>query len=149
MMRMREGMLLAGLLLAVAAPAWAQMQSMPVYFAPKGGIGITLDGDFGREASTKIADVAAANNPTAIGGRAYVGLPFITVGLGASVYDPKIVGISSATQFMGRAALKVFGGPLVPIAVSLQVGAGYLSQGTGTTASKLVSVPIGLGAALN
>src|ERR1041384_5386039 len=100
MTRMRIGTSLLGLLLAVAAPARAQMQSMPVYFAPKGGIGITLDGDFGRAASTKIADIAAANHPTAIGGRAYVGLPFLTLGLGASTYDSKVVGVKNATQFM-------------------------------------------------
>ncbi|MBI4500325.1 MAG: hypothetical protein HY700_04110 [Gemmatimonadetes bacterium] len=149
MIRMRVGMSLLGLSLVAAAPALAQMQAMPVYFSPKGGTGITIDGDFGRAASTKIAGLSAANHPTAIGGRAYLGLPFVTVGLGASIYDPKIVNVNNSTQFMGSAALKVFGGPLVPLAVSLQAGAGYLKAGSGTGASKTVSVPIGLGFALN
>src|SRR5580765_165360 len=112
MKRMRIGISLLGVLLLAAAPARAQMQAIPVYFAPKGGIGITLDGDFGRVASAKIADVSSAANPIAIGGRAYVGLPFLTVGLGASTYDSRVVGVNNATQFMGSASLKVFGGPL-------------------------------------
>ena len=50
---------------------------------------------------------------------------------------------------MGSAALKVFGGPLIPVAVSLQAGAGYLKKGTGTSATKTLNVPIGLGFAIN
>src|SRR5262245_17265298 len=113
-------------MLATASPAAAQLQGLPVYFTPKGGIGLTLAGDFGRAASTKVNGVAAANKPNAIGGRAILGLPFITVGVGAAIYDPKITTQNNEMQYAGTLALKVFGAPLVPIAVSAQVGAGYL-----------------------
>jgi len=138
-----------GLMLAGAAPALAQMQAMPVYFSPKGGTGITLDGDFGRVSSNKSNGVSAANHPTAFGGRAYLGLPIVTLGVGVSVYDTKIVSQVNATQYMGSAAFKVLGGPLVPLAVSLQAGVGYLKFGSGTGATKTVTAPIGLGFALN
>src|SRR5262245_31132591 len=105
MKSLRTGMSLLGLAMGLAAPARAQMQAMPVYFAPKGGIGITLDGDYGRVSSAKLGGTSFAAHPTAIGGRAYVGLPFVTLGAGASVYDPKIVGVASETQLMGSASL--------------------------------------------
>jgi hypothetical protein len=140
---------LLGLSLVCAAPSWAQMQAMPVYFSPKGGTGITLDGDFGRISSTKIGGVSTVNHPTAFGGRAYLGLPIVTLGVGVSVYDTKIANQVNATQYMGSAAFKVLGGPLVPLAVSLQAGVGYLKFGSGTGATKTVSAPVGLGFALN
>ncbi len=147
-MKLRLAML-AGLSLAMATPARAQLQGMPVYFSPKGGTGITIDGDFGRVSSSKFGTLSSTGHPTTIGGRVYAGMPFLTVGVGAASYDSDVTGASNETQFMGSLALKVLGGPLVPVAVSLQAGAGYLKFGTGTTATKVVSVPIGVGVALN
>jgi hypothetical protein len=139
----------AGLGLLLAHPAAAQLQGLPVYFSPKGGTGITFSGDFGRVSSTKLNGVSSPAHPTAIGARVSLGLPFVTVGVGAAVFDPKIATQDNELQYAGTAALKVFGGPLVPLAISLQAGVGYLKQGSGTFAAKNVNVPIGLGAALN
>lgn len=140
---------LLGAALLSATPAFGQMQAMPVYFSPKGGTGITINGDFGRVSSAEVGGFSVANHPTAIGGRLYLGLPIVTLGVGASVYDTKIVTQTNSTQYMGSAAFKVFGGPLVPLAVSFQAGAGYLKRGSGTGATKTLSIPLGLGIALN
>ena len=66
MNRMRIWISLLGLSLLAAAPALAQLQSLPVYFSPKGGTGLTLDVDFGRDASNKLAGVPTLNHPTTI-----------------------------------------------------------------------------------
>jgi len=149
MNRMRIWISLLGLSLLAAAPALAQLQSLPVYFSPKGGTGLTLDVDFGRDASNKLAGVPTLNHPTTIGGRAYLGIPFVTLGVGAAAYDPKLTSTKSEVQYMGSAALKVFGGALIPVAVSLQAGVGYLKQGSGTFATKTTNVPVGVGVAIN
>jgi len=142
-------MSLLALSVVPAAAAVAQMEALPVYFSPKGGTGLTIDGDFGRVSSSKTGTTTNAAHPTAIGGRIYLGVPFITVGAGLATYDPGITGQNSTTEYMGSAAFKVLGGPLVPLAVSLQAGVGYFKQGSGTGALKSVSLPIGLGVALN
>jgi hypothetical protein len=140
----------AGLALVLAAqPVSAQLVGLPVYFSPKGGTGIMLAGDFGRVSSNKLDGNSSPVHPTSLGGRATLGLPLVTLGVGVSVYDPKVTTQESEIQYAGSAAFKVFGGPLVPLAVSLQAGAGYLSVGSGVFAVKMVNVPIGLGAALN
>src|SRR5262245_9324879 len=99
-----------------ARPASAQLLGTPVYLNPKGGTGLTLSGDFGRTASTKVNGTTASNKPSAIGGRVNLGLPFFTVGLGAAIFDPKITTQNNEVQYEGTAAFKVFGAPLVPIA---------------------------------
>ncbi|MBI4421259.1 MAG: hypothetical protein HY560_10570 [Gemmatimonadetes bacterium] len=148
--RVAAGVVLVGLgLIFAVRPAVAQLTGLPVYFSPKGGTGLTLSADFGRAASTKLDGITGANHPTAIGGRAALGLPIVTVGLGIAKYDPKITTLRNEWQYMGNAAFKVFGGPLIPVAVSLQAGVGYLKQGTGALASKTVNVPLGLGVAVN
>ena len=154
MTRMRNvGFLVAtlGLSLALATPARAQLQGMPVYFSPKGGTGITIDGDFGRVASYEQGGQTFPDHPYAIGGRAYLGFPIvpITIGVGAATYNPNISTLQTETQFMGSLAYKIFGSSVLPIAISLQTGAGYLKLGNGTNAAKTVSVPVGLGFALN
>lgn len=130
-------------------PAAAQLQAMPVYFNPKGGTGLTISGDFGRAVSTRTGTMTAAQKPYAFGGSVRLGLPMVSVGVGAASYDPNVTTQNNEVQYAGTAALKVFGSPLIPVAVSLQVGAGYLRAGSGTFATKTVNVPIGLGVALN
>ena len=46
-------------------------------------------------------------------------------------------------------AVRVFGGAFVPVAVSLQAGAGYRTTGTGATEQKTYNIPIGIGIGLN
>ena len=73
---------LLGVSLLLARPATAQMQAMPVYFSPKGGTGITLDGDYGRVSSARFGTLTQVNHPTAIGGRVYLGLPIVALRTG-------------------------------------------------------------------
>lgn len=150
---MKHFVMLAAVVVAGAAlatrPATAQLQGMPVYFNPKGGTGLTISGDFGRAVSTTVAGLPAPQKPYAFGAGARLGLPFASVGVGAAVYRPNVRTQDSEVQYAGTAALKVFGSPLIPLAVSLQVGAGYLRAGSGTFATRTVNVPIGLGVALN
>ncbi len=142
--------LLAGLGVIFAAhPAAAQLQNLPVYFSPKGGIGLTIAGDFGQAARTRLDGINTTTKPTAFGGRVSLGLPMLTVGVGAATYDPKYITLNKEKQFMGNAALKVFGGPLVPVSVSVQAGVGYLKQVSGPFSTTTISVPLGVGAAVN
>lgn len=138
---------------ALARPAAAQLAATPVYFSPKQPVGLTLAMDFGSTLSlkydgVKVMDGTQAVKPNNLGARATLGLPFITLGVGAGSYSPDVAGASRAVQFMGSGALKLFSPPLVPIGVSFQAGVGYLKQGSGTAEVKTVSVPIGLGVAI-
>lgn len=132
-----------------ATPVAAQLQGLPVYFNPKGGTGITIAGDFGRTVNNKVNGIAAPQKPSTIGARVSLGLPFVTVSVGAGIYDPKVLAQKNEVQYAGSAALKIFGAPLIPVAVSLQAGAGVITVGTGTGATKTVNIPVGIGVALN
>jgi hypothetical protein len=98
------------------------LQGLPVYFNPKGGTGLTISGDFGRALNTKVNGVEQTQKPVAIGGSVRLGLPLVTVGVGAAIFDPKITTQANETQYAGTAAVKVFGGGLIPVAVSVQGG---------------------------
>jgi hypothetical protein len=142
--------ILLGLVGAVIVrPASAQIQGMPVYFNPRGGVGLTISGDVGRVVTNRFGSTSSLSKPFAFGGGVRLGLPFISVGAMAAVYDPKITNQGNEQQYAGTAALKVFGGPLIPLSVSLQAGVGYLKVGSGTGATSNVSIPIGIGVALN
>jgi hypothetical protein len=144
--------------LAIAAttfttPAAGQLQSLPVFYSPKGGTGVTIAGHFGKTIQTKINDVkisqALGGEPLAIGGYASLGFSMLTVGVGAGIFDPKVSLAGNEVQYMGNVAIRVVGGALVPVAVSLQGGAGFLKTGTGATEVKSFNFPIGLGVGLN
>jgi len=138
---------------ALAQPAAAQLAATPVYFSPKQPVGLTLALDFGSTLDLKYDGVkytvgGQAVKPNNLGARAVLGLPFISVGVGAGSYNPDVTGADKAIQFMGSAALKLFSPPLVPIGVSFQAGAGYLKQGPTGSEVKTISVPVGLGVAI-
>ena len=120
----------------VVAPAAAQLNSIPVYFNPKGGTGFTLAGDFGKGVNTQ------SGKNTAFGVRASVGGgPF---SIGAGVGTVSLAG-QSEVQYMGNAALRIVGGPLIPVSVAVQAGVGYLKVGS----VKTLNVPIGVGIGLS
>jgi hypothetical protein len=130
----------------VVAPARAQLNGYPVY-AWTSGPGITLAGDFGRGLND------ASGRQNAFGGRIGVTLPMVSVWAGAATVDLRVDGLSNETTFGGGLALKVFDPPLIPLAISLQAGAGYMNQsldplGIGTDIS-VVNVPLGVAFALN
>jgi hypothetical protein len=138
-------------LAVVVLPASAQLNSIPVYFNPKGGTGFTLAGDFGKGVNT------ASDKNTAFGVRASVGGGPFSVGAGLGTVNPA-VGVGqrqSEVQYMGNAAIRLLGGPLIPVSVSVQAGVGYLKQDilVGSmlipVSEKTLNVPIGVGIGLS
>ncbi len=99
----------------VTAPAAAQWLGMPVWNSPKGGTGITINGDWGRPDST-------SGKGNAFGGRASLGLGTLTLTAGVASYKPENA-TSSITSYGGNAAMRVIGGSLIPVSINLQVGA--------------------------
>ena len=128
-----------------ASPVVAQLIGNPVY-APAGAGGLTLAADFGRGVND------ASGKTNFFGGRAELGLPIIRIGAGVGIYDRNITGVDKEVTLAGNAALQVFGGPLVPVSVSLQVGVGYLKTSAAGVAGgdqTTLSVPVGLALAVN
>lgn len=128
------------------SPVHAQLEGNPVYASPQGGVGLTLAGDFGKGAND------ASDKTTFVGARAILGLPFIRVGAGAGIYDPNDPNRDNEIALQGTLASQLVGGALLPVAVGIQVGAGYLKQsGSGVRGSDLTTlrVPIAVGVALN
>jgi hypothetical protein len=80
---------------------------------------------------------------TAYGARGAVGLGPIGLSAVISSWKPK-GSTSSSTAIGGYAGLKVFGGPLIPLSVTLQGGAEYAKQ----SGAKNLHLPVGLGLAL-
>ncbi len=124
----------------IAGPAAAQMNSIPVMFNPKGGTGLLVALDVGRG----INDESGKN--TALAFRSALGIGPLTIGGGIGIVNPDkggLVGRETETQYMGNFALRVFGGGLLPVSISLQGGVGVLDISDLNT--KIVTVPIGLG----
>ncbi len=80
---------------------------------------------------------------TAYGGRAAIGLGPFGVSAVISSWNPKGPA-GSQTGIGGYLNFKVFGGPLIPLSVTLQGGAEYVKN----SGAKLLHAPIGLGIAL-
>lgn len=130
----------------VTTSATAQLNSMPVFVSPKGGTGLTLAVDYGRGMND------ASGQNTAFAARATIGLTALTVGAGVGTVNPRVSFTDRdwELQYMGNAALRVFGGPLVPVAINLHAGLGFLEREVGTGVDRRIyNVPVGIGAALN
>lgn len=135
----------AGLALAlglVAGPAAAQMLGNPVYFSPKGGTGLTISGDYGRGVNDE------SGKTDYFGGRATLGLPMVSISAGAGSVSAE--GADSEIGFGGALAVNILKAPLLPVAVNLQGGVGYLKEGDPTTLeATTLNVPVGVGIAIN
>ena len=97
-------------LTCMAGPAAAQMNSIPVMFNPKGGTGLLVALDVGRE----INDESGKN--TAVAFRSALGIGPVTIGGAIGIVNPDqggVVGREPETQYMGNFALRVFGGGVV------------------------------------
>lgn len=104
----------ATLILALTATAGAQNPGLPVYNSGFGS-GITLAGDVGFPSD-------AAGGGTAFGLTGKVGLG--PLGVSATVSRWKPDGFSESSTSLGSTVnLKLFGGPLIPFAVTAQAGA--------------------------
>ena len=129
---------------ATPAPALAQWAGMPVWNNPKGGTGVTVDGDLGFPNSN-------AGKGTAFGARATLGLANISFTAGVSSWKPS--GYSqSLTSVGGTAQFKVIGGSLIPVALNFQLGGSTTSSvdtGTVTLVPKLTTFFGGAGVSVN
>ncbi len=124
----------------LAGPAVAQMNSIPVYFNPKGGTGLMVAVDLGRG----INDESGEN--TAVAFRTALGIGPVTIGGSVGLVNPEEgvpVGRELESQYMGNIALRLFGGGLLPVSLSLQGGVGVLTLDD--TNKEIITVPIGLG----
>jgi hypothetical protein len=112
---MKRAVLIAGFAALATTPAAAQWLGMPVWNSPKGGTGITINGDWGRPDST-------LGKGNAFGGRASLGIGTLTLTAGIESFKPDTA-TSSTTSIGGNAAMRVIGGSLIPVSINLQVGA--------------------------
>ncbi len=122
-----------------ATPAVAQWAGMPVWNNPKGGTGVTIDGDLGLPNSN-------GGKGTAFGARATLGIANISLTAGLSSWKPSGA-TSSTTSVGGVAQFKVIGGSLIPVAVNFQLGGGT-TNAVGTQ-PKVTMLVAGAGISVN
>jgi hypothetical protein len=140
---MKRIAVLVTMIVCAASPAVAQWQGMPAWNNPKGGTGVTINGDVG------IPNTDAGKG-TAFGGRATLGLANISLTAGVSSWKPKGAG-ASTTSVAGVAQFRVIGGSLIPVALNLQLGAGTagaINSGTATF-PKMTTLLAGAGLSVN
>ncbi|HEU5041636.1 MAG TPA: hypothetical protein VFT84_12475 [Gemmatimonadales bacterium] len=146
-MRQHLRLMVLGLGVAVAAPiaaapAAAQVRGIPVY---NNGVprGIGIYGDVGLP-----NEEAGGGTAYALTGKAGFGVLGVTAML--STYNPD--GPAGSDVSVGATAnYRVFGGPLVPFAVSLQGGVGYAKPESGLLPDDEITqwrFPVGVGLAL-
>src|SRR5712691_9154514 len=99
--RMKLMATIAALIAFGATPAVAQWAGMPVWNNPKGGTGVTIDGDLGFPNNN-------GGKGTAFGARATVGLANISLTAGVASWKPKGKP-DNVTSVGGNAAFKVIG----------------------------------------
>jgi opacity protein-like surface antigen len=115
---------------------WAQLPGIPVYNTPIAS-GFTIG-----------ADVAFPSNSTGLGTSYAITGAFGTglFGFTGSIGGTKVEAINKTQVTVGGTAnWKVFGGPLIPLAVNLQAGVAYWE---GALDSKNLRVPVGVSAML-
>ena len=126
----------------IAAPARAQIAGLPVFNSGVNS-GISINADLG------LPNQDAGKGKTwALTGGAGLG----PIGLTGTIASRKPEVGNSQTWFGATANLKVFGGPLIPVSVNAQIGAGYgvdKGAGLGGTDLKQLIIPVGIGFALN
>jgi hypothetical protein len=138
----RTSLIVTMLATVLAIPAAAQWNGMPIWNNPKGGTGVTIDGDLGFPNSD-------LGKGTAYGARATFGLTNLSLTAGVSSWKPDGAG-SSTTTWAGVAGFRVIGGSLMPVALNIQAGAGTGSEITGTVAiPKLTNMFLGAGVSVN
>ena len=139
----RHAGIMASMVLSAAVfaqPATAQLRGSPVYFNPRGGSGLMLALDYGRG----VNDESGKTNTFA--GRASLGIGPFSLGGGIGATDVGS-GDDYELQYMGNTALRIFGGGLLPVSLSLQAGIGILD--ISDLDSKFLSFPVGLGLGIN
>jgi hypothetical protein len=132
----------AAAVLAGTSSLAAQWAGMPAWNNPKGGTGVTINGDVGVPNSD-------AGKGTAFGARATLGLANISLTAGISSWKPN--GFSSSTTTVGGVAgFRVIGGSLIPVALNIQLGAATSSAISGTASlPKMTNILAGAGISVN
>jgi len=118
----------------VAESATAQLAGNPVY-AINPGVGVTLNADFGRG----LNDESGKTNY--FGGRVVLGVPMVSFWVGGGVWDPRTPLADKETALGGGAAINLIKAPLLPVALTLQVGGSTLSCGEECSDLHLVAGP--------
>jgi opacity protein-like surface antigen len=140
---MKRIMTVLALAAFAAAPAAAQWAGMPVWNSPKGGTGVTINGDVALPNTD-------AGKGTAFGARGTLGLANLSITAGVATWKPD--GFNESTTSLGAVAgFRVIGGSLLPIALNLQLGAGTagaITSGTGTV-PKMTNIIAGAGLSVN
>jgi len=119
----------------------AQVAGLPVRNA---GIstGLGIAGDLG-------FPNAAAGKGIAFGATGVLGLGPLGVSASVAHWSPKDSPLGAINSYGGTANLKIFGGPLIPISVTAQVGIAHYNQSAPDAESiSATHVPLGLGLAL-
>ena len=127
-MKMSKVFAAAAVLLLVSQVARAQLPSMPFYPTPT-GLGVMVAADYAHPGSSQ--------NFYAVRGGAGFG-PF---GATVAVGQYKETGFSSQTEYGASAAMKLFGGGLVPISIAAQAGFGQVKVSGGN--STVTALPVG------
>jgi len=137
---MKRLLVTAGLVTLLAAPVAAQFQGMPVWNSPKGGTGVTINGDLGLPGED-------AGKGTAFGARASFGLANLTLTGGLASWTPD--GFDDPlTSVGGGAAFRIIGGSLLPVAINIIVGAARTAEAGPIPASTNIVAGGGLSAGL-
>ena len=140
---MKRIMTVLALAAFAAAPVAAQWAGMPVWNSPKGGTGITINGDVG-------VPNQDAGKGTAFGARGTLGLANLSITAGVATWKPDGFN-ESTTSFGANAGFRVIGGSLLPIALNLLVGAGTAGEITAGTSTlpKMTNIIAGAGLSVN
>jgi hypothetical protein len=123
-------------LVALTTAARAQLSGIPVYFNPRGGVGIGVAGDLGFPNDS-------AGGGTAYGVAGSLGTGSLT--LTGLVGSRSFKGGSAQPSFGGNASLRLLGGGFLPAAVAVQAGFGTI-KASGVRTS---TIPVGLGVSLD
>jgi hypothetical protein len=109
----------------VSGAASAQLAGNPVY-AINPGVGVTLNGDFGKGINDE------SGKGTYMGGRVVLGVPMVSFWVGVGQYDANYSDPTVDDKEItmgGGAAINLIKAPLLPVALTLQVGAATLGCG--------------------
>ena len=133
---MKRIMTVLALTAFAAAPAAAQWFGMPVWNSPKGGTGVTINGDVGIPNNN-------GGKGTAFGARGTIGLANLSLTAGVVSWKPSGAA-DNVTSIGGNAAFKVIGGSLIPVALNLQVGAARAGAANGDSATTRLTAGAGI-----
>ena len=133
---MKRMMTVVALAAFAATPAAAQWFGMPVWNSPKGGTGVTFNGDVGIPNNN-------GGKGTAFGVRGTLGLANLALTAGVVSWKPSGA-VDDVTSLGGNAAFKVIGGSLIPVALNIQVGAARAGAANGDSATTRLTAGAGI-----